>query len=71
MAKQYLWWELLERHGSTEAAWTWLRQNAQQDDTLLGGSQELVDMLWQEGLIGPFPQVVITMDSDSTALHRS
>lgn len=48
---EYLWTDLLAEYGTTEAAWAWLRQNAKQEDILHGGSQELLDLLWQEGLI--------------------
>ncbi|WP_100525354.1 hypothetical protein [Mycobacteroides abscessus] len=65
MPKQYIWWELLEQHGSAEAAWTWLRQNVQREDALLGGDQQLLDILWREGLVKPSYSDPITMDTSS------
>lgn len=65
MPKQYIWWELLEQHGSAEAAWTWLRQNVQREDTLVGGDQQLLDILWREGLVKPSYSDPITMDTSS------
>ncbi|SHQ64376.1 Uncharacterised protein [Mycobacteroides abscessus subsp. bolletii] len=65
MPKQYIWWELLEQYGSAEAAWTWLRQNIQREDTLVGGDQQLLDILWREGLVKPIYSDPITMDTSS------
>ncbi|SIN13050.1 hypothetical protein [Mycobacteroides abscessus] len=65
MPKQYIWWELLEQYGSAEAAWTWLRQNVQREDTLVGGDQQLLDILWREGLVKPIYSDPITMDTSS------
>ncbi|KRQ27188.1 MULTISPECIES: hypothetical protein [unclassified Mycobacteroides] len=45
---EYSWVALLADHGTTEAAYLWLRQNAKRGDTLTGGSQELLDLMWRE-----------------------
>lgn len=63
---EYSWTALLAEHGTTEAAWTWLRQNANRDDTMVGGTQELLDLMWREGLVKSRYGEPITMDIDLT-----
>ncbi|YCU34424.1 hypothetical protein ACRYGU_16385 [Mycobacteroides abscessus] len=63
---EYIWADLLAEHGTTEAAWSWVRENTCWKDVLVGPDQQLLDVLWRDGLVKPSYSEPITLDTDLT-----